>query len=85
MAVNYFAGKSQTWLETELAKVQAELSSGKVRVSVGSGDVNSQSLIEADLTARYDRLYYALYLLDPTTYPATGFRVSRTKAVMYQS
>jgi hypothetical protein len=85
VAVNYFAGKTQVWLETELGKVQAELSAGKVRVSVGSGEVNSQSMIESDLTARFDRLYYALYLLDPTTYPATGFRVSRTRAVMYQS
>lgn len=85
MAVNYFAGKSQSWLETELAKVQSQLASGKVIVAAGSGDVNSQSMVESDLTTRYDRLYYALYLLAPTTYPATGFRVSRTRAVMYQS
>lgn len=85
MAVNYFVGKSQTWLETELAKVVSELSAGKVRISTSSGDVSSQSMIEADLTTRYDRLYYALYLLAPSTYQATGFRVSRTKAVMYQS
>jgi hypothetical protein len=85
VAVNYFAGKSQSWLEGELTKVVSQLSAGKVIISAGSGDVNSQSMVESDLTARYDRLYYALYLLAPTTYPATGFRVSRTKAVMYQS
>lgn len=85
MAVNYFAGKSQAWLESQLATTLDELAAGKVRIAVGSGDVSSQSMVEADLTTRYDRLYYALFLLAPTTYPASGFRVSRTKAVMYQS
>lgn len=85
MAVNYFAGKSQQWLETEYDKVLSELSSGKVRTAVNAGEVGSQSMIESDLTTRRDRLYYALFLLDPVTYPATNFRVSRTKAVMYQS
>jgi hypothetical protein len=85
VAVNYFAGKSQQWLETEYDKVLSELSSGKVRTAVNSGEVGSQSMIESDLTTRRDRLYYALFLLDPATYPVTNFRVSRTKAVMYQS
>lgn len=84
MAVNYFAGKTQAWLEAELAKVQADLAGGSATLSAGSGEVNRAVSIQADAQVRYQRLYYALYILDPDTYPATGFRTTRTKLIAYQ-
>ncbi len=86
MAVNYFAGKTQTWLETQLASAQADFAAGKTRTSVTSGDVASGSQIEVSVKERIERLLYALYLIDPDTYPlASVSRISRTKLVAYQS
>ena len=85
MAVNYFAGKSQTWLETELAKAQADLAAGKTIITASAGDVASGKMIQVDVRERIEKLLYALYLLDSTTYPATNLRVSRTRVAMYQS
>lgn len=85
MAVNYFAGKSKTWLETELAKAQAELAAGKTSNSGSSGDVAFSKQIQIKIKERIESLLYALYLIDPDTYPATSaIRVSRTKLVAYQ-
>ena len=85
MAVNYFVGKTQAWLEAELAKVQADIAAGKTITTASSGDVASGKMVETNAKARFDQLYYALYLLAPTTYPQTGMRVSRTRFKMYQS
>ncbi len=86
MAVNYFAGKTQIWLEAELEKAQADMSSGKTITSVSSGDVSSGKMVQVDVKERIEKLLYALYLLDDTTYPlASSTRTSRTRIQVYQS
>lgn len=85
MAVNYFADKTQTWLETQLENAQSDFAAGKTITSVSSGDVASGKQIQVDVTSRIERLLYALYLLDPDTYPlASSARTSRTRIVAYQ-
>jgi hypothetical protein len=39
--VNYFIGKSQAWLEAELAKAQAEYAEGKSLVQASGGDASA--------------------------------------------
>jgi hypothetical protein len=76
--VNYFIGKTQAWLEAELAKVQEDLAAGKTLVSWGAGESNAVNVRQMSLQTRFDHLYRALHELDPDNYPATNFRVRRT-------
>lgn len=85
MAVNYFAGKTQTWLETELGKAQAELAAGKTITTANSGDVGFGKQVQIEIKERIERILYALFKLDPDTYPlASSVRVTRTRMVAYQ-
>ena len=85
MAVNYFAGKTQVWLETQLERAQSDMAAGKTITSVSSGDVASGKQIETNTKERIERLLYALSLLDPDTYPmASSVRTTRTRIVVYQ-
>jgi hypothetical protein len=83
--INYFIGKTRTWLETELSKAQAEFAAGVVVTGAGSGDVHADSEIQVNVRERIERLLYALYLIDPDDYPASSFqRVTRTKMIVAQ-
>jgi len=82
MPLNYFIGKSQSWLEEQLASAQAEAANGKTTTSVTTSDLSTGKVIESDVSTRIERLLYALYLLDPASYPLANIRrVTRTKAV----
>jgi len=82
MPLNYFIGKSQSWLEEQLASAQADAASGKTTTSITTSDLSTAKVIESDVSTRIERLLYALYLLDPINYPLTNIRrVTRTKAV----
>jgi hypothetical protein len=82
MPLNYFIGKSQAWLEEQLSSAQADAASGKTTTSVTTSDLSTGKVIEVDVGTRIERLLYALYLLDPITYPLNQIRrVTRTKAI----
>lgn len=83
MAWNPFVGRTQVWLEAELAKAQAELAAGKTRNGAGEGTVNWQSLVQQSPSTRIEQLLRALNILDPTTYPLDSVtRVTRTASVV---
>jgi len=82
MPLNYFIGKSQVWLEEQLASAQADAAAGKITTSVTTGDLSTGKQVQDDIATRIQRLLYALYLLDPTTYPLANIRrVTRTKVI----
>jgi len=68
--LNYFIGKSQPWLEAELAKAQAEYAEGKTLVQASGGDASASKQVSMSLERRIQQILKALYLLDPVTYPA---------------
>jgi hypothetical protein len=69
-ALNYFIGKSQPWLEAELAKAQAEYAEGKTLVQASGGDASASKQVSMSLERRIQQILKALYILDPVTYPA---------------
>jgi hypothetical protein len=80
-ALNYFIGKSQAWLETELAKAQAEYAEGKSLVQASGGDASASKQLAMSLERRIQQILRALYLLDPATYPADSvIPVRQTRA-----
>jgi len=82
MALNYFIGKSQAWLEDALASAQADAAAGKTTTSVTTSDLSTGKVIQVDVRTRIEWLLYALGLLDPVNYPLTGSRrITRTRAI----
>lgn len=79
--MNVFTGKSQAWLETELAHCQAELARGKVRLEVDSDGVSVKHQMTGSIEYRIQLILRALNALDSATYPARDVvRVNRTSA-----
>lgn len=79
--MNVFIGKSQSWLEAELAHCQAELSAGKVRIEVDSDGVAVKSQAMGSIEYRVELILRRLHTLDSATYPiADTRRVNRTAA-----
>ena len=79
--MNYFIGKSQAWLETELDKCQADYAAGKTTVSVSAGDATTGKQVSMSLERRMQQILKALHILDPVTYPASSVIPQRqTKA-----
>ena len=80
-ALNYFIGKSQAWLEAELAKAQAEYAEGKSLVQASGGDASASKQLAMSLERRIQQILRALHLLDPATYPADSvIPVRQTRA-----
>jgi hypothetical protein len=69
MPRNYYIGRDQTWLETQLAAAQDDLAKGSTLMSGGSADLTVTQSVQMDAQVRIDRLYYALFCLDPVKYP----------------
>ena len=83
MAFNPYIGRTQAWLEAELAKAQQELANGVQIHTSGSGDVSASGSIQRSAETRISQLLLALNRLDPVTYPAEDiFRPTRSVAVM---
>jgi hypothetical protein len=80
MPFNYFRGKTQAWLEEQLSSAQADAASGKTTTSVTTSDLSTGKHIEVDAATRIERLEWALYLLDPVTWPINT-RVTRTRGI----
>lgn len=79
--MNPFIGKSQAWLEAELAHCQNELSSGKVRIEVDSDGVAVKHQAMGSIEYRIELILRRLNALDSVTYPiADTRRVTRTSA-----
>ena len=79
--MNYFIGKSQAWLEAELAKAQAEYAEVKSLVQASGGDASASKQLAMSLERRIQQILRALYLLDPATYPADSvIPVRQTRA-----
>jgi hypothetical protein len=51
--VNYFIGKSQAWLEAELAKAQAEYAEGKSLVQASGGDASASKQLSHEPRATH--------------------------------
>lgn len=83
MAFNPYNGLSASVLLAARTKIQTQLLEAKTGISVGSGDVTAafQSKRLAELLSTLEQIEYALYLLDPDTYPLTNTATSRTRAV----
>jgi len=47
---------------------------GKTVTGYGAGDINSSKEVSSTLEKRWERIYYALYLLAPLEYPLTNLR-----------
>jgi hypothetical protein len=81
MPINYFAGRSREWLEGQLAQCQEDIAAGKTLIQWGAGDSTGIRKVQLTPQLRYQQLYYALYLIAPDEYPASGFApINRTKA-----
>tara|TARA_S200002703_G_scaffold117643_3_gene103314 strand:- start:4405 stop:4659 length:255 start_codon:yes stop_codon:yes gene_type:complete len=79
--MNPFIGKNQSWLETELAHCQDELSSGKVRIEVDSDGVAVKHQSMGSIEYRIELILRRLHTIDPVTYPASDtLRINRTSA-----
>lgn len=84
MALNPFIGQSREQLETWLASAQTDLAAGKTLSSYGSGDVSGSKQVQMTPLERIEKLLYALYLIDPDTYPLASIRrVTRTQVNVY--
>jgi hypothetical protein len=70
VAFRYFPGKTQSWLETQLDTVLADLAGGAAIVSGGSGDANYAKSIQASAMTRRQMILHDLNILDAATYPA---------------
>ena len=80
--VNYFVGQTQAWLEAQLKDCQVDIAAGKTLIQWGAGDSSGIRKVQLTPQLRYQQLYYALYLIDAATYPATGLApTNRTRAV----
>lgn len=78
LGVNYFVGRTQAWLENQLAQCQEDLAAGKTRITWGAGESSSGSLKTTSPQQRYADLYFALSVLDPDTYPPANQPTRRT-------
>jgi hypothetical protein len=78
MAVRYFKGRTQAWLESELRSAQEELAAGRVTTSVSAGDTETEETIEVNVKERIELLLEELNRLDPVTYPSSMLAVRRT-------
>jgi hypothetical protein len=82
VAYNYLKGRSEALLAADLAALQDQYVNAQTIISTGSGDVTAAFDLAKDVQAKIERVYSALTLLNPTTYPAQ-YRVTRTKMVAY--
>lgn len=83
MGFNPFIGKSQAWLEAELAKAQDDLAAGGSIDATGTGSVNSSQNLQIGIMERIELLLRALHILDAVTYPEDG--IERTTTTLYQA
>lgn len=83
---NLFIGWSQVDLETALRAAQEELASGAALTGGTAGDQAFTQESKMNLEQRIANLLYALYRLDPVTYPATDCNpTTRTQAIFRDS
>lgn len=80
MPLNPFIGQPRAQLETWLRDAQTDLALGKTITDAGAGDTNFRNEVACDPIERIEDLLYALFLIDPVTYPASKIaRVTRTQ------
>ena len=82
---NWFVGKSQAWLEAELAKAQQDLSAGSASTGGTEGDAAFTEEVAWNPRERIYALLYSLHLLDPTTYPNNVARLTRITRAVFAS
>lgn len=81
MALNKYLGWSQSELETLLREIQEDNAAGKATIQAGAGDASSSSRVEKSNDQRMNEVLYALFVLDPDTYPAASIRsITQTRA-----
>lgn len=86
MAFNAYLGKSQQWLESQLALAQADLAAGKTVTRANSDVIGVQNELGLSTTERIRLLLAALNKLDPETYPADQVSpATQTRAVLNAS
>jgi hypothetical protein len=79
---NLFIGRSQTWLEEQLAAAQEELANGSTLQQGGAGDAQAGFVVQGRPEERIKNLLFALWLKDPVTYPAADCNpATRTQVV----
>lgn len=79
MAIRYFIGRSQAWLEAELFKCQEALASGVTLTRADTGDHGSGAELEVNVKERMELILAELHILDAVTYPASAVvRITRT-------
>jgi hypothetical protein len=76
VAINYFAGWSQSDLETALEAAQADLASGKSTIGAGSGLVSIRSQVELTPQRRIELILKALNAINPSQYPITSVTIT---------
>ena len=81
MALNKYIGWAQSELEPLLREIQEDNAAGKATIQAGAGDASSQSRVEKSNDQRMNEVLYALFCLDPVTYPAASIRsITQTRA-----
>ena len=85
MAFNPFLGRSQTLLESDLAKCQADLAAGKTVIRADVPGISVYSQIEITITERIRQILVALNKVDPTTYPLDQISPASTTRVIFNS
>lgn len=83
MAWNIFIGKSQAWLEEQLAAAQEELATGKTTIAGGVGEVNYQKLLTVGPTQRIAMILAALNKIAPATYPIDDVTIPKRTAATF--
>ena len=78
-----FPGKSQEWLEAQLAIVLDDIAAGKTVVSSAAGDSSLTEKTEGSLIRRKEMLLSDLSVLDSTTYPRTQVIAHKRARVRY--
>lgn len=82
--MNYFIGRSQEWLEKQLAARQQELAAGKTVTSVTAGDTSAAKTTQLSIIECIRMLLQALSLLDVATYPVASITPITETRVIFQ-
>jgi hypothetical protein len=79
VAIRYFIGRSQAWLEAELFKAQEELAAGNTVMTVTTGDTQTGAQVQVNIKERIEMILKELNILDDETYPSSAIvRTTRT-------
>jgi len=86
MALNLFLGKSQEWLEAQLALAQEDFAAGSAMTKAEAGDARTETETNVSSVERIKQLLKALHAIDPDTYPLDQITaIDRTRISLWRN